>query len=275
MKRVIDIEFFSVKQDFMKALDGAEMPAVYGTTFHTDAMRDYRANPDRDDKWVGGSITETRHWMKNGYRAPEFKNAGRYVRDSKKNRRTFNDQDGNLDLDRLYAGEEKFFEKRTPKTAKPGMTINVEYCFAAMVNAKDVREYGAWVAGLCGSLEKQGFDLEVNVDTILNGLFRGEQRTDETTVRMKVKKRGQKSRFTSWSCLFAPTGWRHIVFHALHVAGAKIGKTPTSSLGMTLAKRGWGVDYDRKENVITIRCDQRTSIDLKKLNDDATAAGLI
>ena len=275
MNRVIDIDFFTVKRDLAALLDGAATPESYGNTFHTAAMADYRANPDRKQSWIGGSMTETRHWMSNGYKAPEFKNAGRYVRDSKKKRRTFNDHDGNLNLDRLYAGEEKFFEKRTPKTAKPGMTINVEYCFAAMVEADDVRKYGAWVAGMCGSLEKQGFDLEVNVDVILNELFLGERRTDQTTVRMLVKKRGQKSRFHSWSCLFAPTGFRHIVFHGLHVAGAKVGKKCQRSLGLTLKNRGWGVDYDRKENSVTIRCDQRTAVNLTKLNDDATAAGLI
>jgi hypothetical protein len=272
MSRTLNVDFFDVKQDLGKILDGAPVPTVYGNSCHTSRLRDPL---DRVDSWIGGSLGDTKRWMESGFKAPEFKNAGKYVREAKKKRRTYNDFDGNLNLDRLYAGEEKFFEKRTPKTAKPGMTINVEYCFASMVDEKDIRKYGAWVAGFVGGLEKQGYDLDVNVVVKLDAAYVGDTRQDRTTLLMKVKKQGQKSRFHSWSCLFAPTGFRHIVFHALAYAGGKIGRASTHSIGYTIAGQKWGVAYDRKENVVDIKCNQRAGIDFDALNNDAKACGLL
>lgn len=271
--KTVTIDFFDVKRDLSEIIAGGKIPAIYAGTNHASRLREYAAHPEREDRWIGGSAADTVRWMKDGFKAKEFRNAGRYVKDAAKRRRTYNDLDGNLNLDRLYSGEEKFFEKKVKRTAKPGMTINVEYAFAAMVNAEDIQKYGAWVAGFCGSLEKQGYDLEVNVDSILDGLFRGDR--GRITTRCIVKKRGQKSRFHSWSCLFSPTGYRHIMFHAYHVAGAKIGKTPNSSLGMTIGGRKWAVEYDKDSNTVTIRCNQRAKVDLDTLNADAKAAGLI
>lgn len=274
IERIIDVDFFDVKSNLATIVKGGTVPAEFGSTGHTSRLQSARIDPSRESAWEGGSYADTDRYMTDGYKAPEFRSSAKYVRSSAKKRRTYRDDDGNLNLDRLYAGEEKFFEKREKKNVKPGITVNVEYAFAAMVNHEDVRKYGAFVAGLVAAIEKQGYDLEVNVDSLLDNLMVGD-RNVRTTVRCNVKKRGQKSRFHSWSCLFAPTGYRHIMFHAYHVAGAKIGKTPVSSLGMTIGGRAWGVEYDRKENTVTIRCDQRNSINLDKLNADAKACGLI
>jgi hypothetical protein len=274
-EQIISVDFFDVKRDFAGIVRGEKPNPLYSGTMHSDRLAHAVRDPEREDSWIGGSYADTVRFMEGGYKAPEFRAKGAYVRDSKKKRRTYRDDDGNLNLDRLYAGEEKFFEKREKRDVKPGVTVNVEYAFAAMVSHEDVRKYGAFVAGMISALEKKGFDLEVNVDSILDDLFQRDTPKTRTTVRCNVKKRGQKSRFHSYSCLFAPTGYRHVMFHAYHVAGAKIGKTPRGTLGMTIGGRQWGVEYDRKANVVTIRCNQRSSIDLDKLNADAKACGLL
>lgn len=270
----IDVDFFEVKSDFRDIVREGKDFSRYGSSCHTSRLSNFASNPDASDSWEGGSASDTVRWMDEGYKAPEFKNAGRLVNDSKKRRRTYRDDDGYLNLDRLYAGEEKFLERKEKRNVKPGMTIRVQYAFACAVNAEDIRKYGAFVAGLCGALEKQGIDLEVTVDSMLDGLYR-EKRGVRSTVRCLVKKRGQKSRFHSWSCLFSPTGYRHIMFHAYHVAGAKENLHCVPSLGTTLAGQKWGVEYDRENNEVTITCNQRAKIDLDALNNDAKKHGLI
>lgn len=274
--RTIDIHWNDVKDAFENFVGkGEQVPFGWGETSHTRRLKELATDPYAKDDFAGGSGSETLQWVRKGFHSPVFKRAGNFVKAAPKKKRTYNDSDGMPDLDRLYSGETNFFVKREKRDAKPGMTINVQYAFAAMVNAKEIETYGAWIAGFIGALEAQGYDLEVFIESTLQDLMKGD-RNMPTTMRAKVKGMGEKSRFHSWSCLFSPTGYRHLIFTAYYVAGEKIGKRPNSCLGMTLGGTGWGVDYNRKANVVTIKCDQRArACNLDRLNRDAQVAGLL
>lgn len=274
-----EIDFADVKSAFLDIVaEGKTAPASYGRGGHGILRHLYEmaATPYAVNSWLGGSGSQACGYVRTGFKSDNFKTAGKYVKAAVKKRKRYSDSDGMPNLDRLYSGEPNFYEIKTPREVKPGMTINVEMFFAGMVDAPVIQTYGGWVAAFVGSLEAKGYDLEVNLVTDVTALFEGDSRSKRSNLLTRVKSRGQKSRFHSWSCLFAPTGFRTLTFLGFHVAGAKYGKVPTNHLAMSLDTSRYGVTYDEKTNTVTIHAHQRAnSCDLEALTREAQAAGVL
>lgn len=281
-KTTYEIHFSEVKDAFMAIVaDGKPVPANFGGASHGIMPYLVRAayDPYMKDSWIGGTGADTTGWVRKGFKSDAIKSATKYVKQTVKKRRNFNDSDGMPSLERLYSGDPNFYEKPIKREVKPGMTVNVEMFFSGAVDPQTIQIYGGWVAGFISALETKGLDLEVNVRVPVTALMGGESRSHRSDILMRVKSRGEKARFHAWSCLFAPTGFRHLVFTAFHVAGAKYGKKPTHHLAMSLDRSRFGVNYDRENNTVTVQCDQRAwSIDnkvLDKLTNEAKAEGLL
>ena len=224
--------------------------------------------------WDGGGWGNDIDNLRNGYRAPEFLHSAAYVPQAEMKRPQWSEEpDGELELSRLYGGYDTYYLEHADQEKKPGIRIMVEFAFAWTVPAETIEAYGAWVAGLLGALESEGYDLVVDFWIPLDNLY-GDGMRDN--ILMRVKRENEVSDFTEWSALFAKTGYRHIGFASKLVAGDKIGKQCVSNLGTTLA-HDWGLDYDPEESVLKIHCGQRggSTFPKDKLNADAIKLGLI
>lgn len=208
--------------------------------------------------WNGGSFGQTLDWLRDGYSAPEFAHSAEYVPMAEKKRPTWNEEpDGDLDLGRLYGGYDDPYLVPADQDKMPGLRVMIEFAFACGVTTETIQQYGAWVAGLLGSLESSGYDLTVDLWIPLDKLFVGSKGRDNVLVR--VKRENEVSNFHEWSALFSPTGYRHLGFCAKLVAGDKIKTKAVDHLGMTLGGYSWGLDYEKDESILKIHVDQRGS----------------
>jgi hypothetical protein len=209
--------------------------------------------------WEGGSYFDTVTYLRNGYFAKEFAHSAEYVALAPKKRPQWSEEpDGDLDMGRLYGGYEDPYMVPAEAEKKPGLRVMIEFAFACGVNAKTIEKYGAWVAGLLGSLESSGYDLTVDLWIPLDNLFVDSHgRRDNVLIR--VKRENEVSDFTEWSGIFSPAGYRHVGFCAKLVAGDKVGSLAEGSLGTTIGGRTWGLDYDKDNSILKIHCDQRGS----------------
>lgn len=205
--------------------------------------------------WEGARPNDTLDWMEHGFRAKQFAHSAEYVPKHDKKRVFWNEEDGEVDIGRLYGGFDDFFLDSQIRPSRPGMRLQIEYSFACSTSPHVVAQYGAWCAGFIRSLELTGYDLVVDMWIHLDNLYQGDC-GKRTSVLVRVKRENEISNFTEWSALFAPSGYRHLGFTAKCVAGDKIGKTASGSLGTCIYDDGWNVKYDRQRSTVLINANQ-------------------
>jgi hypothetical protein len=250
----ISIEWADVKR---RVIDSVQD----GKRWHQAAQRvildDLHRNPYGHDEWRGGSGAQTLDWLRNGFFAPELQASADAVTTAVRARAGWSEEDGDIDVGRLYGGYDDFYLEVSPSETKPGLKVTADIFFAASVAAKVVKQYGAWLAGLIGSLEASGYDLEVGVGAPIDKLYEGT--CPRTRLTINVKRHGELSDFTEWSQLFSPTGVRVTLFTAFGVASEKVGKRQTAHMATSLPSTdaSFGVTYDEAENHLHISADQR------------------
>lgn len=272
----IVIDWSDVKQKFIACVEKGEywesQPAM------GYKLQSLHQNPYAKDNWNGGSGADTLKWIREGFFAPEFAHSAEYVPTALKNRNVWNEEEGDVDPGRLLAGQDNFYIGSQKRLSKPGLRVQIEFAFAWTVSSKTIQEYGAWCAGFLGALEKEGYDLVVDMWIPLDNLYEGDYGI-RSNVLVRVKRPNEVADFTEWSALFGPTGYRQLGFTAKCVAGDKIGKRATSSLGHTLGGKTWGVEYDKEQALVMITVNQRAGgsdrFPKEKLNKEAVEAGLL
>jgi hypothetical protein len=257
----------------------------YGHKSQLYAYCRWEARQNQNKSWSGGTWADTMGWTRDGFRAPEFRHSAEYVPMAKRPRPQWNEEpDGDLDIGRLYGGYDNPYLVHSEAERKPGIRVMIEFAFAAGVSRTTIEKYGAWVAGLLGSMEASGYDLTVDLWIPLDTLFVDRKNPGmRDNVLMRVKRENEVADFTNWSVLFSPTGYRHVGFCAKLVAGDKLGLKASESLGWTLAsEKGWHLDYDKENSILRIRVDQRGAerfggdpFPREKLNKQAAEIGLI
>jgi len=272
----IVIEWAEVKKAFTDAIEDGKM--LKGSQPINEKLRQWHNNPTRKDSWEGGSAHQTMQNIRNGYRTEAFAHSAEYAILSERRHWTYNEEEGEIDVDRVMSGYDEIFLDREVRESRPGIRLMIEFSFSWTTSAECIAQYGAWVASLITSLESTGYDLVVDVWINLDNLFQGQSYDQRTNVLIRVKQENEQSNFTDWSALFGPTGYRQLGFLAKCLAGQKIGRKVTHSFGHTVGGKDWGVKYDRDTATVQVFVNQRAGNDrlpVDKLNDDAIKEGLI
>jgi hypothetical protein len=253
MVETIAIEWAEIKDRFT---DSVRHGKRWDQPFQAKLRKIY-ADPYTVNDWAGGSGAQALGWLDDGYNAPEFALAAQTVATEYKPRTTWSEEDGDVDLGRMLGGYDDFYLGTAESEARPGLKVTADCFFAASVPAQTVADYGAWVAGVIGSLEARGFDLEISLAARVTEMYVGRQ--GRTDMEIRVKRPGELSDFTEWSALFSPIGVRWLVFTGFGVAAASVGKQMTSFCSCSLPSERFGVTYDAETNHLRITAAQRSS----------------
>lgn len=282
MRNVV-IEWGDVKDRVMRSMRGGEswssQPAM-DSVLRAMHQEPYRAvwNTGKDSRTPGDAPATLLGYLDDGFRAEEFANSAERVPAALQHRATWSEEDGDIDVGRLYGGHDDFMLGMVERPTKPGVRVQIEYAFAAGVPNATIAEYGAWGAGLLGSMEQYGFDMVVDVWIPLDNLYQGDSNV-RSNVLVRVKRANEVSDFTEWSAIFSPAGYRTIGFSAKCVAGDRIGKTAKHDLGTTVGGKTWNLIYEPEESLVMITVNQRASgsesFPAERLTKLAQEAGLI
>lgn len=275
----VTMPFLDAKDAFMAIVaDGKAAPADWHGHAHARTLERMAANPYEADRfYADGMATPSQllGWMREGYSNRAMAVGAGFVKTEKKAREVFDEFDGDdIDLDRLFSGDTSFYVTSEPREVKPGLKVNVEMNFNAIVSADTIGQYGGWIASFIEGLEIQGYDMEVNVVSTTRGPF--ERHRGDVTSTLTVKRSGEQARFTGWSCLFAPGAYRSLVWTAEMMGAAKLRKRMSSGMGQAMTKSAWSADFDRETNTVTLNCDGNArKFDGAKMTADAKKHGLI
>lgn len=272
----VDLTWSDLKQRLMLSLDEGKPwgQAMQGT------LRQMYAKPYAFDSFRNCSGADLLGWLRDGFYAPELA-ASAETRIEVKPRPIWSEDDGDVDLGRLYGGFDDFYYAMGEREGKPGMTLRIDLFFAALVQPSTIKDYGAFLAGLIGGLEAQGIDLQIELVLPIRKLYTAASERARQDVRILVKSLGELSDFTEWSACFSPASTRVLMFTAFGVASDKIGRKQTDHMATSLepTERRWGIDYDADANVLTITASQRASGEhacpVDRLTADLKEAGLL
>jgi hypothetical protein len=277
---IVVLDWSTVKHQYLDAVREGNpwnsQPAMsrYTTGWHANP---YELQGSRDKRFFHDTPAKMLEYLDSGFHAPEFASAIEYVPIAERRVSSWNDEEGEPDAGRLIGGFDDFYLGMSDKPKRPGLRVQIEYCFAASVKPKVIEAYGAWVAGFLGALEATGFDLEVDMWVPLDHLY---PRAPRTNILVRVKRQNEVSDFSEWSALFSPGGFRHLGFTAICVACDKKHKQATYSLGNTISGKTWGLEYDRDDQTVRITVNQQAwggkeVVPVQKLNKEAVNIGLL
>jgi hypothetical protein len=273
--RTVVVDWPDVKRAYLAAIeDGKTIP---NQKEMNNKIKGWHKYPTASNSWEGGSPADTCNYLRNGYHAETFAHSAEYAAISVRNRFAYNEEEGEIDIDRVLDGQDAIYLNREERESRPGLRLMIEFAFVHDMPAEVISQYGAWVASLIQSLEATGYDLVVDVWINLNSLFKGDGGR-RTHVLIRVKQENQQSNFTDWSALFGPTGYRHLGFLAKAIAARQSGEKISDGFGSCVSGKDWGVTYDRENQNVIINVDQLTGkrvLPAQRLNDDAIKEGLI
>lgn len=252
-------------------------------------LRRIQRDMARPQSWVGNYIDEQgRHktatgldimnWVDSGFYSSAFRNLAAHRPVGLQHRASWNSEEGDIEVSRLYGGWDDYMLGPVRQPGKPGIKIQFEYAFAAGVPNETIAQYGVWIMKLITGMEQQGFDLAIDAWICLDDLFVGDESGYQrrrrgrgwqylfnyprlpgirSNVLIRVKNVGEASDPTEWSVLFSPAGYRVCGFTAKGVAADKLGKKTTSGLGMTIGGKDWDLKYDKEKSIVTIFANQQ------------------
>lgn len=217
-------------------------------------------------------------WTRNGYRSKLFRNIAEQIPVGVQHRPAWNEDEGDIEISRLYGGFDDFYLGLADRVSKPGIRIQFAYTFNCGVSNKVIAQYGAWIFGLIAGMESQGFDMTIDAAITMTDLYTGDGRGTQSTVLVRVKRPGQISNPGEWSVLFSPIGFRVLGFTAVCVAGDKIEKQATSYLGFPQGF-AWDLKYDKDTSTVSILCNSNAQgsddFPAEPLTQKAIEAGLL
>jgi hypothetical protein len=142
------IEWADVKRRFIDSVRHGK-PWAPGAAARAAASS---THPYAVNEWHGGSGAQTLEWLDNGYFAPELQAAAEIVPETTRVAPGWSEEDGDIDVGRLYGGYDDFYLEVSPSDTKPGLTLTADVFFAAARPQSTVKAYGAWLAGLISTL---------------------------------------------------------------------------------------------------------------------------
>lgn len=242
----VNTEFGEVTERYRKVWDSGD-----------HMIGGWRASWTRTGKrggFYGATMEQMIGWLDNGYRSETFDISNIESLTQDRRRSTWDEDDGELFFDRVLNGDDQPFRRaRKVKETKSGITINVMFSLNCGVDTDVIERYARFVLTTIAGIEANGHDTEIFITNPLDHLYTNRDAPRSITARFRVKRFGELSDFTAWSCLFSPGGFRHIVFCGLGLSAEKNGWTCGQGLGTPRgSSKGWDVSYE--DGILSFDC---------------------
>jgi hypothetical protein len=125
--RTVVVEWSDVKRAYLAAIeDGKTIPNQKGMNSKIKGWHKY---PTASNSWEGGSPADTCNYLRNGYHAETFAHSAEYAAISVRNRFAYNEEEGEIDIDRVLDGQDAIYLNREERESRPGLRLMIEFAF--------------------------------------------------------------------------------------------------------------------------------------------------
>lgn len=242
-----DLDFAEVAAAWHSMLDGSyqapkrQIPAIEAGT------RIWRDMPG----FSNATEDQMADWLQNGYKVAGQKLTGKNTRPRRRLR--YSEDDGELQMDRVYAGDDAIYLERKPRKRQRGINLKVEVGFRATVSGATLDAYAIWLGKLITGLEGGGFQTQIDIVSRSTDL-KTSNRRQRVDVQMRVKRFGERGSLRSWSALLSPGGHRHLIFCARILGCQKLGFGCNRGFGGSVHP-AWDLKFDPASRTLTVCCN--------------------
>jgi hypothetical protein len=208
----------------------------------------------RDTGFTGMTVGAMEDAITNGYVAEGMK--VKPTADVRPRRRSrFSEEDGELQVDLALSGSDAPFIARPKVRRAGGMTLKIELAVRATTPASVMRDYSAWLVRLIAGLQAKGIDLQIDVVSRAKVVT---TKGEPVCVNVRVKRFGRRSDLKSWGAMFAPGGFRMLMFCGRLMACAAHGRQLEGHFGASVGPK-WDIEHDRATQTLTVKCAAQTT----------------
>jgi len=224
--------------------------------------------------WQGYDGKDTERWLKSGYDSEAFKGLGEYDPPLRKKRRIrFVEEGDEFHYDLVASGADNFMSEFTERERIPGLRINIALGFSASVSERVLNRYAQWVCKAIYSVVAIGIDPEISIHYSADGMISGLSAATDT--RIRVKKEREVLDFNSFSAMLSPAQFRAYMFCAMFLHAESVGRSMSGGYGHSRRFfNSWGVEWDKEEQMLFIRCDYSGYDFSEQLMEDQLRAAL-
>lgn len=238
----------------------AELAALRTNTRTTAVITELR------DKWIagntfyGGSSETMLDYIKNGYQTGTF--VGEFLPGVVRSREgtalrgrwVWDEQGSEVDVGLALSGDPNCFRSFENRPTLGGLNIVALYSFASSTDHNVIAHYGSWLARLLGTCQMAGISPSLTIDQYGTGMT---TRVNLCLVRTRVKDEHDALDWRRYSCLFSPTGYRHLGFAAMTRAATQgtelFGGSLNSGLGQAVSPTNqWDLHWDEATRTATV-----------------------
>lgn len=207
-------------------------------------------------RFHGYSTEQLKRWIAQGYKTDLM--SGLSVSPVREKRHYQYVEDGEeIFVDRALSGEDSYMGEWTKRQTIPGVAIEAEVMFAAMVKSEIVNAYNVWICKAVQSLEMSGIDCQLTIKFSSEGAFL-ERGTKNVHSIVRVKKENEQADFHSFSPMLSPATLRTFGFTAICLHAESAGQSANYGLGTgrynVTPRPDWGVKFDTERRVIMFDC---------------------
>lgn len=232
------------------------------------AWQDWRAGKklgfsprlSEDASWTGASHNQIDGWVRDGYNDGEPLQLPDDQAEMLVPAIEFDEDEGDLVYSLAIAGDDMPRARWENLPAPRGVSIIARLSLNGGVSSDQLNAFAKWLLAVVDGIERMGEspELSISFDTIA---------TDGTLldVIIPVRRPGEVVDVDSWRALFAPGGYRSLIFLSSNVGAHKLGKTVQSGYPWwpSTPQQDWTVDM--KDGVMRIY----TPTSMSRFDEDA------
>ena len=160
-----------------------------------------------------------------------------------------------IDVGLALSGDPNCFRSFEHRPTLGGLNVVALYSFSAHTDFNVIAQYGAWIARLLGTAQTAGISPSLVIDQY--GYNLTGRNSGFALVRTRVKEENDALDWNRYSCLFSPTGYRHLGFAALTrtaTQGKELLRGPLcSGLGTACSPHGsWDMHWNEATRTVTV-----------------------
>lgn len=225
--------------------------------------------------WVGVTGKEMSKRLRNGYIPPEDKTTPSFMDFGQVDVATptldLLEDEGELLVDQVLAGEDMPYVAWEPQEAKRGITVRISFDAAGSLESGAMADYFAWCLRVLDNIKRLG--LAPTVELFITDDGSAFHENNPIMVKIPVANAGEVIDSVAWRAFLSPGGFRTLGFLTLGLANTKNGSVMDDGLGRP-AFLHWTCTFE--DGVLTIGAPPSFRVfNSALMNDKLRACGAI
>jgi len=264
------IRYTEMRDKFIQAYHG-QSPLGLNRSNYSELKADW----NRQASWYGASAVDTIRYLQDGFVIPGLQGIDTSVIPARKRQKPrFNDCEGEFRYDLFESGDDNYFVDWTKREIQPAITVEFGSGFRGGTPAKVISDYSRWVCQALIAIEQSGIDSSVFATIKGAGRFAdGNRLAEKQTIRIEVKREGERGDLLQWSRLLSPASYRHLGFFTILLMGDHFNRKVSGGIGGSSGE-GWNVKWnsEKKSLEITHKAETREDFPERMMTEKLISA---